>query len=231
MTRRMVHLLSAAALCLSPLCGSFLAVSARTAFAQGIESIDPGNDPTLNRAPTGGPAQHDSGALPDPSAQSDDEKGKDKDTKSPPPTLPGSHAQSTPVAPADKTVADLNPNSALFDAINRGDTVAARDALSRGADPEAHNVLGLTPIELSVDLGRNDISFLLLSLRGSSPEPAAKAVRVAVAAPHAPASRATTLHAAARHPASTTDPRKTVTASSPGSAVASGFLGFGSGGS
>ena len=29
-------------------------------------------------------------------------------------------------------------------------------------------MLGLTPLELSVDLGRNDISFLLLSLRGSA---------------------------------------------------------------
>jgi hypothetical protein len=30
------------------------------------------------------------------------------------------------------------------------------------------NVLGMTPLEASVDLGRNDITFLLLSLRGAS---------------------------------------------------------------
>ena len=30
-----------------------------------------------------------------------------------------------------------------------------------------HNILGMTPMELSVDLGRNDISFLLLSMRGA----------------------------------------------------------------
>ncbi len=62
----------------------------------------------------------------------------------------------------------MSPNDALFDAINRGDVAAARDAMSRGADLNARNVLGMTPMELSVDLGRNDISFLLLSYRGGS---------------------------------------------------------------
>ena len=211
--------LRAAIVCLPAL----LCLRAPAVFAQGIESIDPGNDPTLNRAPTGGPAQHDSGALPDPSAQSDDTK--DKDTKSPPPTLPGSHAQSVPVVPADKAVGDLNPNSALFDAINRGDTVAARDALSRGADPEAHNVLGLTPIELSVDLGRNDISFLLLSLRANSSAPAP----VAHTTPSTKALHAATIRTASRHPAHTGDARKTIAAASPSSAADTGFLGFGGG--
>ncbi len=41
----------------------------------------------------------------------------------------------------------------------------ARDAISRGADLNGHNILGMIPMELSVDLGRNDISFLLLSMR------------------------------------------------------------------
>jgi hypothetical protein len=59
----------------------------------------------------------------------------------------------------------MSPNDALFDAINRGDIAAARDAINRGAELDARNILGMTPMELSVDLGRNDISFLLLSLR------------------------------------------------------------------
>jgi ankyrin repeat protein len=59
----------------------------------------------------------------------------------------------------------------MFDAINRGDIATVKDALSRGAQTDARNVLGMTPLELSVDLGRNDISFLLLSLRGDSPPP------------------------------------------------------------
>jgi hypothetical protein len=58
----------------------------------------------------------------------------------------------------------MSPTDALFDAINRGDIAAARDAISRGADLQQPNVLGMMPLELSVDLGRNDISFLLLSM-------------------------------------------------------------------
>jgi hypothetical protein len=85
----------------------------------------------------------------------------------PPPALPGSRSQAAP-APATKPASEMSPNEALFDSINRGDIAAARDALSRGADLNAQNVLGMTPMELSVDLGRNDISFLLLSMRGGT---------------------------------------------------------------
>jgi hypothetical protein len=90
-----------------------------------------------------------------------------------PDALPGAKA-TTPVAPATKSAADMSPNDALFDAINRGDIAAARDALNRGADLSAHNILGMTPMDLSVDLGRNDISFLLLSMR-SEDKPASGA--------------------------------------------------------
>jgi hypothetical protein len=94
---------------------------------------------------------------------------KPEDTVSPrqiqPPALPGAQAHGA-VAPATKLPSDMSPNEALFDAINRGDIASARDALSRGADLDSHNILGMTPMELSVDLGRNDISFLLLSFRG-----------------------------------------------------------------
>lgn len=86
----------------------------------------------------------------------------------PPPALPGSRAEPNVVAPATRSGADMPPTEALFDAINRGDVAAARDAVSRGADLNGQNVLGLTPLELSIDLGRNDLSFLLLSLRGPS---------------------------------------------------------------
>jgi len=88
--------------------------------------------------------------------------------EAPPPALPGSRAEPTAVAPADRVAADMPPTEALFDSINRGDLPGARDAVSRGADLQGTNVLGLTPLELSVDLGRNEISFLLLSMRGGS---------------------------------------------------------------
>jgi len=87
----------------------------------------------------------------------------------PPPALPGTTLNRDRVAPADKADQDLPPTDALFDAITRGDIAGARDALNRGADLNARDVLGLTPVDLSVDLARNDITFLLLSLRGSQP--------------------------------------------------------------
>ena len=85
-----------------------------------------------------------------------------------PSALPGNRAEKNETVPADRIASDMAPNEALFDGINRGDMVYVKDALSRGADLNARNILGLTPLDLSVDLGRNDITFLLLSMRGSS---------------------------------------------------------------
>jgi hypothetical protein len=83
----------------------------------------------------------------------------------PPPALPGAASTGSP-APATHAPVDMQPTDALFDAINRGDIATARDAISRGADLHGQNILGMTPLELSIDLGRNDISFMLLSMRG-----------------------------------------------------------------
>jgi hypothetical protein len=93
----------------------------------------------------------------------------------PPPALPGSKLHAPGAAPATHVPADMLPTDALFDAINRGDIAAARDAISRGADLNGRNVLGMTPMELSVDLGRNDISFLLLSMRAEDHRPGSAA--------------------------------------------------------
>jgi len=81
----------------------------------------------------------------------------------PAPALPGT-ANAAPAAPSDTLPTDMPPTEALFDAINRGDIEAVRDAINRGADIRGQNVLGMTPTELSVDLGRNDITFLLVTL-------------------------------------------------------------------
>ncbi|WP_428491577.1 ankyrin repeat domain-containing protein [Rhodopila sp.] len=92
-----------------------------------------------------------------------------------PEAMPGSRAKE-PAAPATRPAGDMQPTDALFDAINRGDIASARDALNRGADLNGVNVLGMTPMELSVDLGRNDISFLLLSMRGEDSSRGSRAV-------------------------------------------------------
>lgn len=143
-----------------------------------------------------------------------------------PAALPG--ARSGP-APADRSNAALNlrPNEALFDAVNRGDIGSAREALNRGADIEARNVLGATPLELSVDLGRNDITFLLLSMRGSGTRTPSPAAPVAAATPRpAPAPRPIVAQIAPTPTPKTPAPR-TAYSNDPGTpAPQSGFLGF-----
>ena len=155
----------------------------------------------------------------------------------PPPALPGAASRADSVAPATKLGTDMSPNDALFDAIDRGDIVAARDAMSRGADLEAHNVLGMTPMELSVDLGRNDISFLLLSYRSTDSSPRATAqaqtnAAAPVAAPKAAAAksgpREQVVPVKAVVPTAPVTPR--LFANDGGTPVPNaGFLGFGTG--
>ena len=92
-----------------------------------------------------------------------------------PDAIPGARARDE-AAPARRPAGDMEPTEALFDSINRGDIASARDALNRGADLNGVNILGMTPMELSVDLGRNDISFLLLSMRGEDSGRGSRAV-------------------------------------------------------
>lgn len=143
-----------------------------------------------------------------------------------PSALPGSRFTSAAPAAPERPAADMAPNEALFDAVNRGDIAAARDALGRGADVDTRNMLGLTALETAIDLGRNDLTFLLLSMRGASsgssaPPPAATRPppRQAAAQP-APARVAI-----APQPA---PPRPRPAYNDPGTpAPQSGFLGFG----
>ena len=111
----------------------------------------------------------------------------DKPPEPPPDAVPGARARQ-PAAPMTRAAGDMQPTEALFDAINRGDIASARDALNRGADLHGVNVLGMTPMELSVDLGRNDITFLLLSMRGEDAGRGSRAM-ARPAAPEAPPAR------------------------------------------
>ena len=102
------------------------------------------------------------------------EAEKEAIAKAPPPAIPGA-VSAGEAAPASKNAAEMSPNEALFDAINRGDSNAARDAMNRGAQLDAKNVLGQNPIDAAIEANRNDITFMLLSLRnavGSSSRPA-----------------------------------------------------------
>ncbi|MDG6094426.1 ankyrin repeat domain-containing protein [Acetobacter sp. AN02] len=85
----------------------------------------------------------------------------------PPDALPGARSSDEDNS---RSNTDLEPTAALFDAIDHGSLSAARDAVNRGADLEQKNVLGQTPLDASIDLNRNDITFFLLSMRSLEPD-------------------------------------------------------------
>lgn len=101
-------------------------------------------------------------------AQRQEEARKKALSKAPPSALPG--VENSYEEPSIHSNNDTNPTQALFEAINKGSMNAAREALSRGADITARNVLEQTPLDMAIDLNRNNIVFLLLSLRGYNPE-------------------------------------------------------------
>jgi len=160
--------------------------------------------------------------------------------QAPPDALPGAASRSDMVTPAQGgPIAD--PTDALFDAINRGDIASARDAIDRGADLDGHSVLGMTPLDQSVDLGRNDITFLLLSLRNGDTKSGHRAsAQTGVAGKPVPAQGAASAKATA--PAKTKVAARAVTKAPAGQAApvaprlfagdggtpnpAAGFLGF-----
>jgi hypothetical protein len=155
--------------------------------------------------------------------------------RAPPPALPGLQGREAPEPIPPDPDANLGPNEALFDAINRNDLGAARAAVARGADIRARNVLGLTPLESAVDQGRTEIVFFLLSVRGSAPAraapPAAEAGPASAPPPRpatrpAPAARPATAPAAS--PAEAPLPR--LWAGDGGAPIPEiGFLGFDAG--
>jgi hypothetical protein len=156
----------------------------------------------------------------------------------PPPVLPGTKGPSA-VAEPTGSPADMSPTDGLFDAINRGDLTAARDAVNRGANLDGQNLLGLTPLELAVDLGRNDISFMLLSMRGDDASARNEArngmqpVNASARAPAAPtraASRTRVVADASQPPEEPAVATPRLYSGDGGAPIpAAGFLGFGGG--
>jgi hypothetical protein len=138
----------------------------------------------------------------------------------PPPAIPGAQPnEDAAVAPADRLAAEMSPNEALFDAISRGDMAAAKDALNRGAQLDAHNVLGQTPTDASIDLDRNDITFLLLSMRTTSGTTPPSTLATAAPAQQRTKGRKAVISASAH-----TQPDPSANRGAPNPAV--GFIGF-----
>lgn len=106
-------------------------------------------------------------------AQQQAQAKADAKAAAPPPAIPGAVTDEA-TATSGHVSADMEPTAALFDSINRGDMTSAKEALGRGADLNGRNVLGQSPLDMAIDLNRNDITFLLLSMRnGEGGAPAA----------------------------------------------------------
>src|SRR5579871_5599661 len=85
-----------------------------------------------------------------------------------PPAVPGVGDQSLQTGQSVAKQQSGDPTTELFTAINANDYSSAQDAISRGADLNAQNSLGESPIDLSVALNRNSITFMLLAARNDS---------------------------------------------------------------
>ena len=80
--------------------------------------------------------------------------------------LPGVGSIAPPASgPQLQKPASGDPSQELFTAINNNDYASAQDAISRGADLNAKDQFGETPLDLSIALNRNNITFLLLGTR------------------------------------------------------------------
>ena len=221
------------AACLLPgLAGT--ALFAPGAFAQNAAGTTSTGAADAAPAPSSEPAPIS--PLSSPQNQPSQSPDDDKDKKpAPPAALPGA-SSAIGAAPATMSAKDMDPNTALFDAVNRGDIEAAKDALNRGADLGATNPLGQTPLDMSIDLERHAITFLLLSMRQGGASTGAPAI--AYAADAAPKDKAHGKKARHGHRASddatladasdTATPRvRQISAGGGTPQPQAGFLGFG----
>jgi hypothetical protein len=102
-----------------------------------------------------------------------------------PPAIPGAGiAPGIATAPKVAKADQGDPTTELFTAINANDYTSAQDAISRGADLTAQNKLGETPLDLSIALNQNSITFLLLGARNEDGPPVPAAAEAATATTH-----------------------------------------------
>lgn len=97
-------------------------------------------------------------------AQEKAKEAKEAKRAAPPAAIPGASQDDDD---NEHSNSDMEPTAALFDAINRGSIGAAKESINRGADLNTRNILGQTPLDMSIDMNRNPITFLLLSLRNT----------------------------------------------------------------
>jgi hypothetical protein len=140
----------------------FISSAAVLAFGFGLAA------PALaQEGPSSGPPSS-GGASPSGNLQAPPLQPKSNDNQVLPPALPGAGDVAPTTAPSVAKQQSGDPTTQLFTAINGNDYASAQDAISRGADLNAQNALGETPIDLSVSLNRNSITFMLLAARNDS---------------------------------------------------------------
>jgi hypothetical protein len=154
--------------------------------------------------------------------------------QAPPPDLvpqgvPGIGVPQLSTAPSVQKTQTGDPTTELFTAINNADYNSAQDAISRGADLNAQNSLGETPLAMSIALNRNSITFMLLSARnedGDDTGPAGPAPAAVAQTPlAAPGPKYYTSHTTAPR---SYRPSSAIPVNDPGTPNPSaGFLGFG----
>jgi hypothetical protein len=151
-----------------------------------------------------------------------------------PPALPGAgDAPGIATAPKVTKVDQGDPTTELFKAINANDYNGAQDAISRGADLTAQNPLGETPLDLSIALNQNSITFLILGARNEdgAPPPAPVQTQAQIhtrTRAHAMPAAMTAPPEVYQAPETTTTEPAPVMGNDPGTPNASaGFLGFG----
>jgi hypothetical protein len=144
-----------------------------------------------------------------------------------PPAIPGAGgAQGIATAPKVAKVNQGDPTTELFTAINANDYASAQDAISRGADLTAQNALGETPLDLSISLNQNSITFLLLGARNETGAAALPAV--AQGQTHARPHTVPAAMAAPPYDPPAPHAPAPVAGNNPGTPdAAAGFLGFG----
>jgi hypothetical protein len=145
-----------------PLVPGFVLAFAMAAASPAMAQMSGGGMGGLGSSPGAGPA-------PQPQARTPDIA---------PPALPGAGTP-TPMAtgPIMQKPPTGDPTANLFAAVTKGDATAAQLAISAGANLNAQNQFGETPLDLSIALNRNSITFLLLQTRneldaqGIGPQP------------------------------------------------------------
>ena len=141
--------------------GSALGLAFATAAAPAMAQMSGAGMGGLGSAPGGGSA-------PQPQARTPDFA---------PPALPGASIPAPATGPVMQKPPSGDPTANLFAAILKGDSSAAQQAITAGANLQAQDQFGETPLDLSIALNRTSITFLLLQTRneldaqGIGPQP------------------------------------------------------------